>query len=313
MWYDPSQYQLTPMHMIRSFWLRLLLLLAVFYTVERFCHQQTKGFRVDNIYSNTPIPSEWTTAPPDPLLEQDLRKVFSQPFTFLGDGGQSYSFLSQDGTTVLKFFKYHHMRVPGIFHLLPFSSWKTSYEERCKERLNRTLYSYLLAYKELQQETGLIYLHLNRSSFWNQSIQLIDNIGIAHKIPLDQVEFAVQKKAELSLKDLKRTLLHARREKSEQLIQDILFFIHSRAQKEIKDHDTGLKRNFGVVEGKLVQIDIGSFSHEPSLKNKKVMEEELRKKTKRLARILTKKSPDLLAYYENLIEKLSNAHDPDPS
>ena len=53
--------------------------------------------------------------------------------------------------------------------------------------------SYKIAYENLKDETGLIYLHLNKTDFLKQKMIIIDKIGIYHEIDLDSMEFLIQK------------------------------------------------------------------------------------------------------------------------
>jgi hypothetical protein len=297
---------------LASHWIcKTVLSIVLFFYIERFCHKQTKGFRLTNILSDLQPRPEWSTPSPDSKLSE----LFSQTYSFLGAGGQCYSFISEDGTTVLKFFKHHHMRVPSFFKRFPLpaslASRRDRYSAKCEGKLISTFNSCKLAYEEFKEETGLIYVHLNKTDFLKQSVTIRDKLGISYKIDLDQTEFIIQKKAHLVFKDLKRRILHSSLEDSKLMINSILEFIYDRYKKGIKDHDNGLRRNFGLFQDRLIEIDVGSFAKATVPHNSRLLEEELRNKTKRLSHILYKKSPVLFTYYEEKIQTLSKPYESD--
>lgn len=298
-----------------SFPCKTALFLYAFFLVGKFCNKQTKGFSTLNITSALSYHQEWATPDPDPALLTQLQPIFSQPYYYLGDGGQTYSFVSEDGNTVVKFFKFHHMRVPYLFKKLPLPSFlsitRDRFVQKCEAKLPRTLTSCKLAYEEFKEESGLIYLHLNKTNFWHRSITVYDPIGISHQIDLDQTEFVVQRKAILVFNDLKNMIEHAQIQEVQERIDSILHFLYVRCKKGIKDNDNGLKRNFGIVDSSLIEVDIGSFSKTNELKNNPYLMEELKQKTRRLSRILSKRSPDLLTYYHEKLQALCNTDEND--
>src|ERR1041385_4811284 len=90
--------------------LKIFLFIAAFIAIERFCHRQTDGFRNSKILSTLSFHPEWEISSLPPAELANMRRLLSRPFFYLGSGGQCYSFLNEDGVTVLKVFKHHHMR-----------------------------------------------------------------------------------------------------------------------------------------------------------------------------------------------------------
>src|SRR5437762_2379231 len=75
----------------------------------RFCHHQTKGFRITKIQNN--LDKEVCGMPPLSTEEIDqIRSLFAYPFRYLGRGKQSFVFLSDDGIHVIKMFNNSHQR-----------------------------------------------------------------------------------------------------------------------------------------------------------------------------------------------------------
>ena len=264
-----------------KFW-TLLTFCALFLVTAKLCHKATDGFKIGNIRSSLAIDKRWETSLSPSELEE-VEKILSQPFTYMGSGGQAYAFLSQDKKSVLKFFKYHH---------LTSEKEREAFFESCK-----------LSFDELKDETALIFAHLNKTPRWNKKISLIDKLGISHTIDLGEIEFVLQKRASLALPLVKKLVRAQKRDEAKRSIQTIVNLIASRCAKGIRDHDNGMRRNMGIVEERAISIDIGSFSKDPKLAQAGKMRKEILEKTWRLRRFLKKSDAELLNSYENAVEK----------
>ena len=75
--------------------------------------RKVDGFSVALIHSGLTFNPAWETAPASPELDP----IFSQKFHYLGCGGQSFAFVSDDGQYVIKFFKFRLFRQPYHFFL----------------------------------------------------------------------------------------------------------------------------------------------------------------------------------------------------
>lgn len=283
-------------------WIKTILILSLIVGVERFCHKKTRGFRPHKIYSHFPYEESFAIAPLEKDSKEKINTILSQPFSFLGDGGQGYSFVSQDGQYVLKLFKLHHVRVPSfvksIAPYLPFGGHLQDWiKERDKDK-ERMLSSCKIAYDYLAKETAIVYAHINASSDHLPSVTLYDAIGAIHHIDMDRAVFALQRKADLAFTHLKQDLSRHDEKAAKAAIDDFLTFLAERCQKGVEDRDTGLKRNFGYLDGKLMEIDVGSFVLNPSLTEKEALYSEVAKKGEDLRFLLEEQYPEMLPYYE---------------
>lgn len=279
--------------------LRNTLLFAVaFFIVERFCHKQTEGFALHKIVSDFPFEAEWETPPPETSLEE----IFQRPFSFLGSGGQCYAFVCSEGEYVIKFFKQHHMRpLPLIENLsLPplLEKWKLKIlNDRKKRSKERIFTSYKIAHDHLKEETGMVYLHLNKTNYLHTTLTLIDKIGNLHQINLDTTEFALQKYATLTFPHLKKLVKQGETEKAQACLRSLIDLIISRAQQGIGDVDLVLEKNFGFIDTTAVEIDLGSFTKDPHQQKPYVYKRSLFYETAPLKKWLAKRSPELLEYF----------------
>ncbi len=241
----------------------LLIVSGLSIAMCRFCLTKTRGFALYKICSSLPFNPDWETPPLSEEENADVKKILSQPYLFLDKGAQSYVFLSSDGQYVIKFFKLHALHAPiwlqSIhlpFHLQPI--WVQKLLEK-RQSLIKTFLSYKIAYNELKEETGMVFLHLNKTDALHQKLVIVDNIGISHSLDLDKMEFLVQKRASLFFPYLEKTIKEKGLESAKKTLSDLVHFLVRRNQKEIFDKDPDLETNFGFLDDKIVQIDVGRF------------------------------------------------------
>lgn len=222
-------------------------------------HSKTLGFSVAKITSDFSYHPEWDVKNQD---ETQLGSLLSQPFRYLGAGSQSYAFVSEDGKTVLKFFRMKHQ----IFHVKDFFMGDRSQER--KENLFSIYASHKIAFEEMKEDAGLIYLHLNKTNHLNKKVKLIDRLHRSYTVDLDQVEFVVQERAELIFDRLKR-LLHDHNGLNNALTE-VMQLVQRRIDKGIADHDKAVTHNFGFVGDRAIQLDVGRIfhAHKPHNKSK---------------------------------------------
>lgn len=279
------------------FFLKLTAFGVLSYYTAIFCNQQTDRFSVARIHSDLSFNPEWETAPLSLQQKQELRHLLDQKFHYLGCGGQCFAFSSEDGNYVIKFFK-HKIRKP--FSLFLKMSLPEPLEQKRLKKLNKALYklnrdftSYKIAYEDLREETALMYIHLNKGTELNQSVTIIDKIGIAHQIPLDDVEFVVQKRAKLVYPYIEELMAQGDSNAAKAAMHSILDIIVSRCKKGVFDEDARIHRNFGFIDSKPIFIDVGRFRRDPERKLPAVYKSDLEAITKRFRAWLEESYPTL--------------------
>lgn len=286
------------------------LLVALFLIAGRFCHRQTDGFQTVKIASDLPVLKEWEVPSVNVQEKEQLKAIFSQPFTFLDSGGQCYAFLSQDGKLVLKLFKMHHLRQYPLLHRLHlpgiFDQWRVQFLIFQKQKLQRVFSSSKLAYTALKNETGLLYLNLNPSEeFKDLQVTLIDRIDIRHRVNLKSVPFVLQYRADNPFDMLRLHLAHKDLNSGKQVVKQIIDCLTDRYEKGIKDLDPALRRNIGLLKDRAIAIDIGSFFTSENVSNIIEKKQELIDDTRRMHRWLKKRSKELAEYLDTLVEEYS--------
>lgn len=278
--------------------LPILLWKAAFWVVvflPALTSKATDGFSMAKIRSHLSYHPEWE-------VEQifDLDKAVHQSYFYLDHGAQSYVFASSDGQYVLKFFRHHHARHPleKISFLLPPEQKKRllATVKKRREKREKDFTSTVLAFNELREETGLLYLHLNKTNHLNHTLTFYDKIGIEHRVPLDEMEFVIQKRATPFYAQLEEWIENKEQEEAKQALKKITNLLRIRCEKGIGDKNPDLKTNFGWLEDRPIQFDVGRFrkleEREESIQN------ELIRITDRLKKWLEEKDPALASYLE---------------
>lgn len=274
-----------------------------FFGLERFCQAQTDGFARYRIVSNlTPFP-DWELPAPSPQEKQQLDRLLCQPFYYLGKGAQAYVFASQDGTAVIKFCRFEHLR-PSLWFSLPFFPCYCYEKERLerllqsRKRLEQEFASYTIAFSKLKEETGLIYLHLNTSSHLNTILTIHDKGKVVHHLDLDRMQFIIQKRAVPFYSGLSQLIQNQGEHAAKHALDQLVRFLSSRLNKGISDTDAKLVTNFGFLETSPIQIDIGRFGYQTTPLTQEETKQEIHKIIKPLRAWLDLHSPALSSYLE---------------
>ena len=250
------------------YWLGALLVLFLTYkgygaTTKRI--KRSKDFSLEKISSQ----EVYKLSGPLPITPDEIARanhILDQPFFFLGRGRQCYAFLSVDGQYVLKFFQQDRFLVNTYVSFFPdcFLAKKLQKQKAKlkKNKRQKMLLSFELAKRSAESETSVFFVHLNPTENQYKEVTLLDPRGTLFSIPLDKVQFALQRRAKL-LKPTLVTLMHEGREdEAKRRIEQIFEMFVSCGKKGIEDHDGALIRNdnLGFLEDRAIYIDIGKLS-----------------------------------------------------
>jgi hypothetical protein len=230
----------------KSLW-AVLCALAVWMGYWTYQHK-TLGFSVSKITSNFPANPDFAIEEPP---AEALKEVLGQKYKFLAVGSQSYAFVSEDGKYVIKFFRMKHL-IPRVSDL-----WNSGRLEYQRQNLLSIFAAHKLAYDEYRQDSGLIYIHLNRTGHLQTKLAVSDFLGVERTIDLDRTEFVVQEKAELVFTRLKKLLHQQDKAGAAHAVSSLLTLVQRRIDQGIADHDKAVKHNYGFVGDRPIQLDIG--------------------------------------------------------
>jgi hypothetical protein len=283
--------------------------LAIGYSyLDDLCGLATDKFAISKISTNYNFAKKWEFPPPDAEMHKEIHRLLSQKFTYLDRGGQSFAFLSEDKTTVLKFPK-QYLR-PPLTWLVPICNALHIKFEPIEHRIfvrNRDYQSYAIAYEHLKEDTGLIYLHLDPTQHTFGKILIVDKLGIEHRVDLDSRDFILQKRADMLYPYFEKLIEEGDIERAKRTIDALTKLITLRNHKGIEDSDAKMRKNFGIFDGKVGFIDLGKFSMNPSVKEPAAIAKDLRLTMLSLQRWLSQSIPLLSDYIEGRLAAFDSA------
>ncbi|KAF3362512.1 Uncharacterized protein PHSC3_000747 [Chlamydiales bacterium STE3] len=239
----------------------------------------TDDFRLSNITHDVESKTEWNFASLEKNEKAQLKEILNQEFTYLGKGAQVYAFASKDGQWVIKFFKFKHLK-PSLFISLlpsvpPFKSFKEANIQRKKRKLEGVFAGYRIAYLFDKENSGLFYVHFNKTKDLHSTVTLIDKLGFKHKVDLDPTVFIVQKKGQTLRQTLDTYLQKGDLDTALQRVNQILDMYLSEYANGVWDRDHGISHNTGFIADKPLHLDVGKFSHDDKMKEKEVYKNDL--------------------------------------
>lgn len=262
----------------------------------------TKRFHPSHVVCKFDHNPEWEVQAPEELITF-VNVITQQPFHWLAKGFQAYAFLSQDGEYVLKFFQQQRLREKPFLEK-PFEYlFSKSFREKIefKQRHREEIFSSSkLAFEEISKETGILYVHLNKTDNLLRGIRLCDSSGQAYKLKSDQVSFILQRRAHYVLPTISDHMKKGDVVQAKARLNQIFDLLLTLAKKGIVDSDYALIRNnnIGFAKDRAIYIDTGHLAKHPDLDVKKQMDYEFKKRLRPLYDWLSINYPDLAKFYE---------------
>ncbi|MBI5274255.1 MAG: hypothetical protein HY860_04290 [Chlamydiales bacterium] len=288
--------------------LELAIFCLVFWRVDRFCHSITQGFTLLNIQDPHPYDVRWEVPKPCDKDLKQIKHLLDQPYTLMKTGGQNYAFLSKDSQYVLKVTKHKRMRIPIWMSPLPLPAKLDEKREvkiaKKKRTFDSTFNSYMIASEYFKEFNGIVYLHLNKTDYLHQTLTLVDKIGIAHPVNVDDYEFILQKRGILTYPYIDQLMIDNNVEKAQDAIKQVLRFFAYRISLNIEDHDISFGSNFGFLNDRPFQLDLGSLRFNESFANFDFFEYKLHESCSELKEWLERNHPMLVPTYEKTIAEL---------
>ncbi|NGX61746.1 MAG: hypothetical protein K940chlam9_01235 [Chlamydiae bacterium] len=232
-----------------------------------FCyHSASDGFNFRQIHSSLPSCPEFRVALSDSKKEF-LLEILDQSYTYIGKGAQFYVFGSEDGEYVIKFFKHKHLRpLTWVKHFrLPQKVYTLAEEknQRREQRVKQLFSSCKLAYEQMEEETGVVYIHLDRHPTLRKKVTFHDKLGRSVLLEIDNHEFVIQKRAQ-TLEEV--FAAHADQPgEIERDIESLLKLVVTRCQKGIADTDPAFVQNIAFTQDGPIFVDIGQFKQDPKI------------------------------------------------
>jgi hypothetical protein len=278
------------------------LLIALFVGADRLAHPKGQRFALSKIVTSYRAP-EWQITP-SPEEDKRIATLLDQKFSYLCKGSQSYVLISEDGKYILKFLKQQqlHPKTWLAYLPLPFNPYAPQ-RSFFREKQRKTFTACKIAFTELALETGLLYVHLNQTSHLNKKITVFDKGGKPLKIPLDKTSFLVQKKADLIYPRIAELMEQKNSEGAKKVISSVFDLLEHLGKKGIVDNDPILKKNFGLIEDRAVQIDIGRMRINPERIGTSAYKREIPSIAASFKQWITRNYPELLDHFEDALHR----------
>lgn len=236
---------------------RFLFFLVALYATSHFCQKATDGFAMAKV-------STFLLDEPTPSVE-----LPATTYRYLGKGGQSYIFVSEDDRYVLKLFRSSRLNNLKLFYtVFPTRALQTKIDAQ-EELMKQTLKSYSIANQYLKDETGLIGIHLGQDSNFDTPLTLVDKLGINHTLNPNDYPFVIQEKAILVKEKIAQLMESGKLLEARLALTHLFALIEARQEMGIADGDPNLMKNFGFCGDRPIQIDGGRFSLLPLPPNDK--------------------------------------------
>ncbi len=279
-----------------------ILVVLISYGLGRLYFYTTAGFTLGNIHSDLKHHIQWDTREPTEEETLKFQESIGQPYYYLGKGCQSYVFLSQDGKYVVKFFKFQRVRPQNWINFFTFiPSVKEYQNDKIKEKekkLNNLFLSCKVAFDDLKNETGIVYVHLNKTDHLHHLLTVYDKLGLKHQLDLDRLEFVVQQRANMFADTIDDLMLDGQVEQAKLLIDRLLIMVLSEYHNGYADNDHALMQNTGVLNGNPIHIDVGQLIYNETVCDPAVYHQELLNKMTQ-ARKWLGRYPELLDHLNN--------------
>lgn len=265
------------------------------------------GFSLEKIRSPFEVSSKWAVEHPTNKEQKEIRNILNQDFNYLGSGSQCYAFLSADGKYVLKFFKIKHL-VPKLWlRFIPLPGLEKYRFNKIDKRISRhsqLFSSYKIAYQHLREETGLTFVHLNKSKNLNIRMKLYDRLRNCYIANLDDYEFIIQEKAQLVRDKITYLMQKGKREEAVIALHSLLNHIVKQCEKGFIDKDSGVSHNYGFVGDRIIHFDVGRILQDASAKDPSYYQHEVLRVGKKLEEWIRLEFPMLLEDMEEVIHSI---------
>lgn len=281
------------------------LFVGVFLLLSHFCLKQTDRFSLQAIRSHRPYDPRWEGHALSVDEAKELKEALDLQYTYYGRGGQSYIFFSEGEKYVLKFFRQKVFSPPFYLDILPpiFNRYKAKKRWKKADKLMRDFTSYKYAFDDLQDLTGVIYIHLNPTHHLQKSVILVDKLKIAHPLNLDEYNFVLQRKAAFVYDRINESMTGNRVERAQNGIAQIMQLIVDRCKRGYRDRDPNIQTNCGFIGDKAIKIDVGRFVVNDSMKLQANYGRELKRITRPFKEWIERTHPTLIPFFNEELQK----------
>ena len=266
--------------------------------------QEPKGFCVSKITSDSCLDKS------DQHQKEafsSYQHILSQKFTYLSSGAQCYAFISEDQKYVIKFFRIKYLTPKYWLSYIPIP-WldRLRFEKiDMRERRRKETYdSFRLVMEDFKEETALLFTHFSKTHYPHDKVILVDKLGVKHIVSLNKVPFVLQKKAEMIYPYVSTLIREGKRELALESLINVLLLIKERSLKGYVDKDGGVSSNYGFIDGRPVEIDLGRVVRDDSIKDPVNYLQEILRVSKKIESWLQLSYPELTEEFQERVQRI---------
>ena len=296
--------------MFYKYFKKLVLIIATIFVlgcISKGWHFVSRGFATHKILPPQDCRCRCSEMPKD--MPKEFFSIFDQEYSFLDKGCQVYVFEGQDKQHVIKFLRHHKYKPPFwitfLFFKLDTKLYKRNLSDYKKSRVMNAFNSYLMSYEELKKETAMVYVHLGTTKHLNKILTVRDKLGQKRYLDLDKSHFLVQKKVYRLAPILLELDQTGEVDRAKLLIDGYFQVVKNRIEKGIKNVDhSGYIRNMGVVDNRVVEMDVGGYRKNKDLQTKEGIKREYDRFYVHLKQWAEKRAPNLVEYIDQSSKKV---------
>ncbi len=291
----------------RLFFFSSVVFLGVVITTASLFNKEQPGFSLRKIRSPFSAKTQWSTEKLTEAQKELVLEILSQEFNYLGSGAEVYAFQSVDGRYVIKFFKMKHLIPKTWLKWVPLpglEKYRSNKIDKRISRQNELFSSYKLAYDDLREETGLIYIHLNKSKDLKMKIRILDRMRKSYVVNLDHYEFVIQRKSQLVHDRITALMQKGNREGALEAIHNLLKAVVSQCKQGYIDRDSGISHNYGFLDDKVIHFDVGRIMRDENAQNPTHYQREILRVGKKIELWLNLEYPALVPDLEEAINAM---------
>ena len=262
-------------------------------------------FSLDKIRPKTHFSLQFSQ--PNSLKElHEIRDIVSQPYLYLTESKDTYSFVSKDEKYIVKFFKTRRMTPKYWLNYIPLP-WldgkrllKISERERIRDELFKSL---KVSFELYRYQTGLVFLHLFRTNYLRIKMCVKDQNGVSHYVPLDEIPFVVQRKMTMLFDYINRLIKKGKEEKAVHSLCHILGLVKEGCTHGFIDLSDQIGDKYGFIGGRPVHVE-GSFIFDESYKNSFMTLKEVFRVSRILERWVEENQPALFKRFQTEVQEI---------
>jgi len=288
---------------IISLGLSLSILIGTIYLLNR----NPPSFSLDKICSTFEPSRKWAIGKLSEIDFSQVCQILSQDFNYLGSGEECIAFLSADSKYVLKFFRTRNLTPKSWLRYIPFpglEQYKFKKIDKKMLRHQELFTSYKLAYEDLKEETGLIYIHLNKTKKLHPKVRLFDRMRRCYQINLDHYEFILQKKGQLVFDRITAQMQKGDREGALLSLATLLKHVVKQCKKGYIDRDIEINPNYGFVGDQVIHFDVGRVVRDEGAQDPSYYQREVLRVGAKFEEWLSVKYPELLPGLGEIIDNM---------